>query len=78
MLAGMEQVGSRPMLALMLGYDGSASQGAGEQEAGLQLPFDAAQVVNSKQICWVCDNTAKPVSTTWQCHSMALCVRLAL
>jgi hypothetical protein len=81
MQQAMAQVGSTPMLALLMAYQpievslSEAVEAAGEgqqqqQQAGpgaitarpvLRLPFDAAAVVNSEEICWICLDSSKPV-----------------
>lgn len=80
MLQAMSEVGSTPLLALLMAYQPQEASLAAqqqqeqqqpqEQEQGggqnakpvLNLPFDAAAVVNSEEIQWVCMDSAKPVS----------------
>lgn len=79
MQQAMAQVGSTPMLALLMAYQPieaslseaveAAGEGQQQQQTGaggmarpvLRLPFDAAAVVNSEEICWVCLDSSKPV-----------------
>jgi hypothetical protein len=76
MQQAMSEVGSTPMLALLMAYQPqeltleqqAAAAGQGEQqqqqqhaELVLDLPFDAAAVVNSQEIQWVCMDSKKPV-----------------
>jgi hypothetical protein len=83
MQQAMSEVGSTPMLALLMAYQpqelpleqqaaaaaAAAAAGQGEQqqqqqqhaELVLDLPFDAAAVVNSEEIQWICMDSKKPV-----------------
>lgn len=90
MQQAMSEVGSTPLLALLLAYqpievplqqqaaaaaasaDGNNPQQQQQQEEDkvaqlgakpvLQLPFDAAAVINSEELQWVCVDSNKPVS----------------
>jgi hypothetical protein len=77
MQQAMSEVGSTPMLALLMAYQpqeltleqqaAAAAGGQGEQqqqqyaELVLDLPFHAAAVVNSPEIQWICMDSKKPV-----------------
>jgi hypothetical protein len=90
MQQAMSEVGSTPMLALLMAYQPqelsleqqaaaaaavAAAVGQGEEqqqqqqhaELVLDLPFDAAAVVNSQEIQWVCMDSKKPVRTVLTC-----------
>lgn len=78
MQQAMSQVGSTPLLALLMAYQpeevpleqqaaaaAAAGQDAQQQQQHakpvLELPFDAAAVVNSQEIQWLCMDSRKPV-----------------
>jgi hypothetical protein len=75
MQQAMAEVGSTPLLALLMAYQpqevpleqqAAAAAGGGEQQQlvqqVLELPFDAAAVANSQEISWICVDSSKPVS----------------
>lgn len=71
MQSAMAEVGSTPILALLMAYQPLEASMAAAAEQGtlgataatqvLQLPFEAAAVVNSEEISWICVDSSKPV-----------------
>lgn len=74
MQSAMAQVGSTPILALLMAYQPIEATMAAAAEKGtlgaaaatpiLRLPFDAAAVINSEEIQWIAVDSNKPVRFT--------------